>query len=518
MMQPETALSGIQSHIKNQWMTCFSSAILFGLLAHGYKLTNFLPNWDSLLNLYASQDKTELGRCFLAAACLPSSCYDLPWVNGLLSLVYIAVSAVCVSELFQIRRKIPLVLMGGIMATFPTVTSTLAYNYTADGYFLALLCACAAVLLAVRCRKGLPLASLLLALSLGIYQAYITFAMVLMLIYLIDQLLFYEMEQKQFWRTAGKFLACGMGGALLYLLSLKIMLALTGKTLMEYQGIDKAFSLGEVRPLYSILRAGYRFLLYFFDFSHGINRFLVLNAGLVLLLAGLFLRALRAEKTARKIGRLLLILVCMAAIPFAAFALYFVNPILDYHNLMVMSLCLIYMLPIIFYERMPNLSASAAAASRWGIIGLSALTIYHFMLLANISYQKLQMSYERSYGVIVRLAERIGQLPEAGSCRKIAVLGCLEGSEAISYDFPPDMTGITDSYIIRKQDTAMQENVTQAMLSDYCGIFYHDTTEEEVDEIRRTEAYKEMGCWPEAGAVAVIGDTLVVKFGEENDE
>lgn len=514
-MQPEQALIWARSRIKREWVVCFSAAICFGLLAHIYKFTNFLPNWDSLLNLYTDQNKTNLGRCFLAAACSISSYYDLPWVNGLFSLVYIAGAAVCVSELFHIQKTIPLVLIGGLMATFPTVTSTLAYNYTADGYFLALLCMCAAVLMAVRWRKGGLPAAILIAFGLGIYQAYITFAMVLMLLYLIDQLLFKKMKLKQFWSMVGRFAACGISGAAGYWLSMKMLLLLSGAALSGYQNIDGAFSFQSIRFFQAIFRAGFQFLMYFFDFSHGINLFLILNIILVLVIAVLFLLAFWVQKTAQELWRLGLLLLCMMAIPLASYALYFASPVLDYHNLMVMCLCLIYILPVVFYERLSELPSTAVAVKQWSIAGLSALTIFNFTLLANISYQKLHMSYEKSYGVIVRLADRIEQLSGAEGCEKIAVIGCLPGSESISVNFPPDMTGITDSYIIRKQDTMMQENVTQAMLRDYCALSYEDTTGEELQEIRQSEEFRQMDCWPEQNSVAVIGDTLVIQFGEE---
>lgn len=514
-MQPEQILPWVRSKIKKEWMISFFAVIFLGLLAHFYKFTNFLPNWDSLLNLYTDQNKIELGRCFLAAACSLGSYYDLPWINGLLSLVYIAGSAVCVSELFHIRKTIPLVLISGLMVTFPTVTSTLAYNYTADGYFLALLCVCAAVILTIRCRKGIMVAALLIAFSLGVYQAYITFAMVLMLIYLIDQMLFYHMSLRGFWKMIVRFGVCCVLGAIGYWMSMKILLPISGVTLSDYQSIDSTFALQGFQFFHAILQAGYQFLIYFFDFSQGINLFLILNIILVFVIVTFFLLAFHLKKTAQEPWRLILILLCMAALPFASYAHYFANSVLDYHNLMVMCLCLFYILPVLFYERLSELSETAVAVKQWVIVGLSMLTIYNFTLLANISYQKLHVSYEKSYGVMVRLADRIEQLPGADHCKKIAVIGCLPGSESISVNFPPDMTGITDSYIIRKQDTMMHENVTQFMLRDYCGLSYEDTTEEEIQSIRNSEEFQKMNCWPNQNSIAVIGDTLVIQFEEE---
>lgn len=106
-MEPELFFSTLKHRIKKEWILCFCSAIGFGIAAHIYKFLNFLPNWDSLLNLYSSQNKIDLGRCFLSVGCLFGSYYDLPWINGMLSLLYLALSAVCISILFDVKKNFP---------------------------------------------------------------------------------------------------------------------------------------------------------------------------------------------------------------------------------------------------------------------------------------------------------------------------------------------------------------------------------------------------------------------------
>lgn len=403
------------------------------------------------------------------------------------------------------------------MVTFPTVTSTLAYNYTADGYFLALLCMCIAAILIVRYQKGFFPAAVLFAFGLGIYQAYITFAMVLILIYLIDQLLFYQLSIKHFWIIIRRSVISGILGAMIYGMSLKIRLLTSEGSLSEYQNINEAFSFQSIRIFQAILRCGYSFLIYFFDFSKGINLFLIINICLIILLTVLFLYVFKSRNIFKIPWRLGMVIFCVAMLPFASYALYFISYLMGYHNLMVMCLCLIYILPLLFYERLSSVSKEVCFM-KWGIFILSLAIVYYFVMISNISYQKMHMAYEKSYGVAVRLTDRIEQLPGADSCSKIAVIGCLPGSEAFSYTFPPDITGITDSYIIRKQDTMMHENVLQAMLRDYCEISYEDTTEEEIQKIYSTEEFNKMSCWPEDNSVSVIGDILVIKFGGKIDE
>ena len=93
---PEKALKKLNEYILPQWKVCFFGALLAGLMAHLYKITNWLPNWDSLVFRYDSQNMIALGRWFLPVVCSLSSFYDLPFLNGIAALVFYALGAVCI--------------------------------------------------------------------------------------------------------------------------------------------------------------------------------------------------------------------------------------------------------------------------------------------------------------------------------------------------------------------------------------------------------------------------------------
>ena len=44
---PEKVLKKLNTYILPEWKICFLAALTVGLLAHLYKITNWLPNWDS---------------------------------------------------------------------------------------------------------------------------------------------------------------------------------------------------------------------------------------------------------------------------------------------------------------------------------------------------------------------------------------------------------------------------------------------------------------------------------------
>ena len=134
---PEKVLKKLNAQILPQWKVCFFSALFVGLIAHLYKITNWLPNWDSLVFRYDSQNMISLGRWFLPVACSFSSFYDLPFLNGIIAIVFHALSAVCICKMLNVQKKITAGLIGAVVLAFPTVTSVMMYNYVADGYSIA---------------------------------------------------------------------------------------------------------------------------------------------------------------------------------------------------------------------------------------------------------------------------------------------------------------------------------------------------------------------------------------------
>ena len=119
---PERILEKIKKELPSTWKICFASALIVGLIAHMYKLTNWLPNWDSLVFRYDPQNMLAMGRWFLPVVCTPSSFYDLPWLVGLIAILLHGLGAVCICRTFRVRKNTTAALIGASVIVFPTVT------------------------------------------------------------------------------------------------------------------------------------------------------------------------------------------------------------------------------------------------------------------------------------------------------------------------------------------------------------------------------------------------------------
>ena len=510
---PEEFFAKLKKNIPTQWKFSFFTAIIVGLAVHLYKLANWLPNWDSLVFRYDPQNMVAMGRWFLPVACAPSSFYDLPWLNGLLAILLHALGAVCICKMFRVRKNTTAALIGAVVISFPTVASVLMYNYVADGYALAFLLSCMAAMLLVSEKPKYILSVICIALSAGIYQAYITVTVMLLLCYLILEALREDSKVGALIGRSLRILLAGAVGMALYYALMTIIIKITGSALIEYQGLDEAMSLSGIDlhgALYTIKNT---FMDYFFDFSVGVSVFSILNCVILGLTAVLYITDIIRKKT--PVGKILLVVFYAAFLPIASSLLALINSGVDYHNLMKMGFFVFYLFFILQYEKLDFKRERLNTVKAWTILTLVLVLVFNHSVIANVSYHKLKMAYEKSYGVLVRIADRIEQTEGAEDCDSILVLGALEDSEAYSANLPPDMTGTTDGYILRADDEVVSQSVLCSALNDYCGKDYRFLAGEEKSALLEKIDIDSMGIWPQNDSIFVIDNVIVIRLGDE---
>ena len=497
---PEKALRKLYRYILPQWKVCFISALVIGLMAHLYKITNWLPNWDSLVFRYDAQNMISLGRWFLPIVCSPSSFYDLPFLNGIIAVLFHAFGAVCICRILNVREKITAFLIGAVIVSFPTVTSVMMYGYVADGYSIAFFLSCLAALYMTNEKPRFILSALLLALSLGVYQAYITVTIMLVLLKLTDEILL-----------------AGILGVALYGVILKILLSVFSASLLDYQGINETASLSNIDLLGSLYVIKETFLNCFFDLSKGINVYVILNVLSLLFTLFHYIKYIVKNNVYKNPANILFIVILNVMLIIGAGALAFVNAGVDYHNLMLMGYSVFYLFFIVLYERGTDKNEKHSLVKCWTLLIIAMLIIANQVVISNVSYHKAQIAYEKSYGVLVRIADRIEQTKGAGECDKILVIGALDNSESYSVNLPPDITGITDGYIIRADDETVDQSVLCSALTDYCEKSYIFVSGEEKKALLQRKDVISMGEWPSKDSVAVIDNIVIIKLGTEGE-
>ena len=346
--------------VKKSWKTAFYSALFIGLLVHIYKFTNLLPNADAMYNFYSNQNMAASGRWFLSVACGFGSYFDLPWVNGILSLLFMGLTAAMVAEVFRMENPVLIVLSSGLLVSFPAITATMSYEFTADGYMLAMALAAFSVCLSRIEYIGkahwqkLVLSGICICLSCGIYQAYVSFAFVLAVSYFITELLDHRRKEKEYWSWIGAqvlIYGCALAG---YYVIWKLCLAIQGFTASSYQGIDRVGAMGAGDLASALVKIVGDFVKFFVEWNvleHGVTVYSVLNILFLLTFGFILLVAVWKSGILKRKIHVLMLLLCVVSLPVGCYIWYLTSPDVIYHSLMLQSVCLLFILTAVIADR-----------------------------------------------------------------------------------------------------------------------------------------------------------------------
>ena len=212
------------------------AALLSMVVAHGFAFANLFPNHDSTVLVFDAQwTMYVLGR-WAQNLYFPliRGKVAAPWLIGGFSIVYTALAGYCIARLLQLRRGAA-ALLTALLGCCASVTALLAtYTYETDAYLLAMLLACAGVFCLEKARPvpGFAAAAVLFCGCLALYQSYIQFALGLFLLILLREAL--QGTSWRAWLLHGvRAVASVAAGGILYLVTVKISLALTGYQLAD---------------------------------------------------------------------------------------------------------------------------------------------------------------------------------------------------------------------------------------------------------------------------------------------
>lgn len=498
-----------KKNCKPIWKIAFLAAIIIGFMIHMPVLVRDIPNHDGLDSMYFDQNMITSGRWFLGVACGFSSYFSLPWLIGVLGLVFLGITAALLVELLGIEKQGTAVFVSGLLVAFPALASTFAYVYTLDGYMLALLLAVLAPLLTMKYRRGFIAGGIVLAFSMGIYQIYLSFAMLLS-IYSIVMLFLADGAWKEKAKGLLRYLYMGVIGVSLYYVILQILLKIQGKELASYQGISEmgASDTGFV----DIVKKIYGDFITFTARS-GIlfkNVFSILAVILlVLLVVYILFNVVREKKLYKSVWFYVTLTLLFLGLPVATNVILMISPEVNYHLLMRYQWVLYLILPIAFVEKFGK-----SDGCRWLLVGTAFVFLFNFAVMDNIGYSNLQKKYEKTYALCVRLADRIEQADGYYQGMPVAMIGVV-GNE----NYPEtDITGeVTGSMIGLNGDYLLYTSTNyQAFFKHYLGITIEPVSGEEMFEIYYSEEYQAMGSFPAKDSVKVVDGILYIKL--ENSE
>lgn len=512
----DKSLENIRAKVKPQWKWAFLACFITGILTFGYTMTNHFLTYDSLWNLVSDQDMITSGRQFLTYVCSISTDYDLPWLNGILAIFYMSLTAVIVVEGLDIKSKYLAALTGMILVTFPSMASTFCYTYTIDGYMLGVLLAALAFLLA-DCKKwGFLGGIVLLGTSLGIYQAYVSFTILLCILKLLLSILDGD-KIKDIFGKIWRYIIMGLGAYVFYYVTLQLMMKVKNVGLSDYQGVDSIenFSLAEIPA--GIIGA-YKQFFSFLRASGALGTNTVMYVSVLALIAvgvAIYLWKFLATKMEKKVLRVILIVLLLAVTPVGTTLVCVMEPTVYFHLIMRLPWALFFVFVLVLAERIPSVTKEAFKKIRGilaaGICILTMLMVSQFAITANVVSFNMEERYEKTYGLCLRILDRLEQIPDYENGDKVAIIG--GGVDQRVYPY----TDVTSQYL--KGYFGVEGVITTTDTGKFASFLYHylnvtitTTTSEEEINLVQTEEFKQMESFPNESSIRKIGEIWVVKL------
>lgn len=493
--------------VKRSWKIAFYSTFIIGLFVHIYKFTNTLLVHDSIYRYYHEQKMAASGRWFLSYACGISSFFDLPWINGLLSILFIALTMVIIVDIFKMKNPIVIILTGGLLVAYPAITETLYFGFTCDGYMLSMLMAAIAVRLTLIDDKKILhtlFAIVLLTLSCGIYQSYISFALVLAICYFITIILDNNHETKDYFRWIAKQAIIYISALALYYIIWQLCLHFSGTNANSYLGISEVGL--SLATIVNAFKQTIKSCLYFlFDLQTLKSRYTlyaVLNIIFFLLAFVAIIIGICKKKLYKKPLHIILMLVCFIAIPFAAYMWYFASPGVIYQLRMLESFAVFYIFIVVLFEKyLPHKISNIS-----GLLVL--LIVFNFAIQANIGYYFMEKSTQLTEATGIEMVSRIHEMDTEAD--KIVVVGSNIDKTSRTFKLRKNKLYQLGSAI--HPNIMFDNNHVSRYLNESYNLDLRLSSPEEVEQFSKMPEVEEMGCWPASDSIQVIDDTIVIKL------
>lgn len=477
---------------------------IVGMMAHMFAFTNKLINHDEVQCLFNKGGTVTSGRWGLGAldAIFPN--YSMPWIYGILTILFLSIAVCLLVNLLSLRSRFLQGLAAGLILSFPSLTGTFGYMFTSSSYGFSFLLAVVAVWCVSRQKLLWWISGFgCMVLSLSIYQSYISVSASLLVLLLICQLLQDE-EPGIVLKNGILYLAFLVTALIGYYAATQIVFAITGTGFGSYASGGLTLSVSSV--FQGVGLAYSSFWKFFAENYLGLiptNFSRLLHGGCLAaalaLLAGNLLR--------RDWRRSLFLFVLTAVFPLAINCMYMISAPESIHTLVIYSFVSVYLFFLLLVQcSLDKPSFRAETFFRNVLPVLASIIVIVNIYIANQAYLNLHLRYENAYSFYTSLISDLRSDPGFTPDTKLAVIGRYQDPEHFieNFEHTDRITGvhgfIPDSYS------------ADQFIRYYIGLDIPFASSQEIAEIQQSDAFQKMPSYPYYGSTCRIGDILVVRL------
>ena len=484
-----------------------------GILAYVFAFTNKLVNHDDVFYLFGKGATIESGRWGLSVMSLIFPDVSMPWIYGVISLALLAVSICFCIRLLNIRSTLLQFLLAGITVTFPSQIATFAYMFTASSYAVAFLMSVLAAYLLTLERKSLWLMALLCAvLCCSIYQSYIAVTSTLLLLHLLNLLLRTDTQEKTVFCKGifyVVFLAVALG---LYWLITNCIWSVSGTKIGEYAGNALSSPIEQISQRILVAYTMFRDTLLYGEyslvsspFSNWIHSFMIVMFGIEFLVWTLH---------NKNPLRILFLVILLCILPLSVCCMFLFVHYKSVHSLVLYGFVFLYYLLALLLEAGQYIPAKIKSLGKYRhlyynliLAGLSLIIICN-TYIANEAYLNLYLRYQNTYSFTTSVVSSLNNHPEFTSDSKVAFVG---------FNLLPEYWDETDYRLIRMigiSGIGRGSYSIPSMLAYYNGITLNFASDDEMEEIIKSDDFWDMTTYPYYGSIRKINDIFVVKISD----
>lgn len=522
----DNTVKKIRDSLTTAQCAAFIATMIVGFVAHGFVMFNRLSYHDNSASLYSLGATYESGRWGLGIIykiqLLSTKTFSLPVFNSILSLLFIGIAAMLIVDIFRVQSKILGAYIGATLAAFPVVTSIFSFMFTSWPYVLGFLLSVVAA--HILCKKVTIIrviaAAFVLACSLGLYQAFLGVTVTIFLARLLMDVISGRITHvKQYALDGFAYLVSLGAGLILWQLIATAFRKLTGVEAVVYKGMEAGYDISKLPS--RILLA----LQSFFAFDiEGINNLRYLR----LLFLAIFIAALiqiivliikRTEGIALKLAALIGTLL----IPIGIKVIYLLSTSDSYivDSLMLYADVFEILIPVFLIQELDSVALKNALIERgvklitWLQIFAMFVVLVGYIYLDNAAYFKMSLYQEEAVAYFTALLADIKGTEGFTEDMQIVFVGLDGMSDGTIAEVASNeqMDGVKLEKYYNSLEDMLRHGCSLDFIREHCGYGNELVSLDEGSYMSKAEV-KAMPTYPNDGSIAIVDDTLVVKFSE----
>lgn len=490
---------------------CFAAMALCMLLAHGFAWFNLFPSHDGTILVFdADVVMLQLGRWVqLPYYRFLRGKVNMPWLTGMFSVLWTALSVYIVSDLLKLSRKATAALAAVLGTAISITLLNATYNDKSDPFTCAMFLAVWGVYAVqrFRCRWwGVLFCSGCLCLAMGLYQGYIEFAIGLFLICLLRDCLTEDLAWAEYLRRGVTAVVSLLLGGVLYAVSMKAVLAYKHLELIDSSNGLQQMSRAGVADYLARLPGAYKQVfttLLGYDVWN--NRGMRLATAVCLLLGLACLVLALRKKPLRAAVQVVILLVLLPLGLNVVYLLSEKHPTL----LMLYPVYLVYALILLLTGLEP-----APRSAAWLACGLCFFLTLENVIYANGAYTYRKLVYENTRGQVYTIMAKVQDLP-----------GYVEGETPVVFSGDFADSGFTYRNdllrLYEEGDTGLSGSAItyDGTIKWWFGNIMGSSakvvnTQAELDTWAENPAVQAMPNYPASGCIAMVDGAAVIKLSD----